>query len=321
MNSPAKNKHRTLAQVIWGLVYYTVLIIVWGAWVRISGSGDGCGDHWPLCNGVAIPTDSSTPVKTWIEISHRYSTAIFGILVLALLVKLYRITEKSHPARFWGLAILLFTATEALLGRLLVKEGLVNESHDLARLFIMPLHLVNTSLLLVSQVFCAESLVARLNEDDVHPRGRIKLPTIDLIIGALIIGILLLLTSGAIAALGSHLLPATSLKDGLIRDLSVASHPAVRLRILHPLLGLMLPPLIWLMCSKSVARVGEPATRTRAACNQFGIALTLMVALGVLTLLFLSPTWLKIAHLVAANVVVITAGRLLFFLCRDRRRV
>jgi cytochrome c oxidase assembly protein subunit 15 len=313
--SLAKTKQRNLGRLIWGLVYYTVLIIVWGAWVRISGSGDGCGDHWPLCNGVAIPTDSSTPVKTWIEISHRYSTALFGILVLALIVKLYRITDKAHPARSWGLAILVFTVTEALLGRLLVKEGLVNESHDLARLFIMPLHLVNTSLLLISQVFCAESLIFALSDSATyHPReGRNKLATL-----GLVVGLLLLLTSGAIAALGSHLLPATSLEDGLIRDLSVASHPAVRLRIIHPLLGLLLPPIIWLMFSKSAAQGGAHATQMRAASNQFGIALALMVVLGVLTLLLLSPTWLKLAHLVVANFVVITAGRLLFFRCRDR---
>jgi cytochrome c oxidase assembly protein subunit 15 len=265
---------------------------------------------------VAIPSTSGTPVKTWIEVSHRYSTALFGVLIVAVIVRLYRITPKGHSARFWGASILIFTVTEALLGRLLVKGGLVNESHNLARLFIMPLHLVNTSLLLISLVFCAESLSGELGSNPKQGERKIMLYTV-----GLVLGVLLLLTSGAIAALGSHLLPATSLEEGLIRDLSVASHPAVRLRIIHPLLGLLLPPLLWIMCSRIVAQGSACSDQTKAACRHFGLTLACMVVLGVLTLLLLSPTWLKLAHLIVANLVVITGGRTIFFLCRDNGRV
>ena len=81
MNTPPQSTpDNKLYAASWGLVAYTILIIAWGAWVRISGSGDGCGDHWPLCKGEAVPIGES--VKTWIEVSHRYSTALFGLLVL-----------------------------------------------------------------------------------------------------------------------------------------------------------------------------------------------------------------------------------------------
>lgn len=148
--------HRRLSLASWALVAYTVLIIVWGAWVRISGSGDGCGEHWPLCHGEAVPLGAS--VKTWTEVAHRYSTALFGLFILLQLFAIRRSCSPTHRARFWIWLTLLFTASEALIGRLLVVRGLVNESESLARLYVMPLHLVNTSLLLLAQVMTSEHL-------------------------------------------------------------------------------------------------------------------------------------------------------------------
>ena len=43
------------AKLAWAVVAVNLLVIVWGAYVRASFSGDGCGDHWPLCNGQVIP--------------------------------------------------------------------------------------------------------------------------------------------------------------------------------------------------------------------------------------------------------------------------
>ena len=53
-------------------IYFTILSILWGAWVRISGSGNGCGSSWPLCGGVIIP--EAEHKKTWIEFIHRLMT-------------------------------------------------------------------------------------------------------------------------------------------------------------------------------------------------------------------------------------------------------
>lgn len=60
----------------------TYALIVLGAVVRITGSGMGCGDHWPLCNGKLIPPLDDLP--TLIEWSHRLAAAGVGALVLAL---------------------------------------------------------------------------------------------------------------------------------------------------------------------------------------------------------------------------------------------
>ena len=112
----------------WLLVIYTVVVVAWGAWVRISGSGAGCGEDWPLCNGQAVPLNA--PIKTWIEILHRYSTALYGLLVLALIICSRCIFSRGHPARLWSILVLVFTLTEALIGRQLVTMKLVDDCTD-----------------------------------------------------------------------------------------------------------------------------------------------------------------------------------------------
>ncbi|MEZ4640810.1 MAG: COX15/CtaA family protein [Caldilineaceae bacterium] len=48
-------KLNALAKYSWGVLFYNLLVIMWGAYVRATGSGAGCGRHWPVCNGEVIP--------------------------------------------------------------------------------------------------------------------------------------------------------------------------------------------------------------------------------------------------------------------------
>jgi len=275
-------------------VAYTVVIILWGAWVRLSGSGDGCGDHWPLCNGEVIPLEQAK--KTWIEYSHRISTAIYGVLVLAQILLTRRAFPNKHPARWWAVMTLVFTITEALIGRQLVKSGLVNESADLARLVVMPLHLINTSLLLLSGVMTAESI-------KYGEAPRRLLTSLERKVGvSYLVGLAIVLTTGAIAALGSHLLPSASLMSGLSSDLASDSHLAVRLRILHPLLALAIPVGLLLF-----AKISPPEPQSQRALwyKRFVIILCVALLIGVATLSLLAPIWLKLTHLLMTNVLVI----------------
>jgi cytochrome c oxidase assembly protein subunit 15 len=183
-----------------------------------------------------------------------------------------------------------------------VKHGLVNDSQSLYRLLVMPLHLLNTSLLLCAQVATAESIRFGLN----RPSATRKLPSKQ--VYAIAAGMIILLTSGAIAALGSHLMPSESLIKGLQHDLHSNSHLAVRLRLLHPLLGLLIPMGLWLVIYNS-----GPLTRSSVIHSslrrQLTFTLALTVVIGVLTLGFLAPVWLKLSHLTVANLLVIMAAR------------
>lgn len=296
--------NRTLYVASWLLVLYTVVIIAWGAWVRISGSGDGCGDHWPLCNGAAVPLGA--PKKTWIEVSHRYSTALFGVLVLLQIVFIRRETSQGNLARRWVWLTLLFTLTEALFGRALVKNGLVNESEDLGRLIVMPLHLLNTSLLLFSEVVTAEGI--RFFDYARSPLTRRQRAGLAAILG----GLVLLLTTGAIAALGSHLMPSSSFVQGLQHDFSSDAHLAVRLRVIHPLLALSIPMLLWFYLGNSPSEVSDISRQSKGAYRHLAWGTLATIFIGILTLGLLSPTWLKLAHLLAANFLVILASRAVF---------
>jgi heme A synthase len=286
----------------WAIVWYTVIIIAWGAWVRISHSGDGCGDHWPLCNGEAVPLDG--PVKTWIEVSHRYSTALYGVLVGAMIGIALKVFGRSHPAFRWSLAVFVFTVLEALIGRQLVTMRLVDQSTDLARLIVMPLHLLNTSLLLLSTVFAAESFRFGFSE------RRALSPELRRLLSIAIVVLLMLLLTGAIAALGSHLAPSTSLESGLAHDLSSDSHLAVRLRLLHPLGALAFALLVPLFFSRLAARAPSPLAR--AWFVRLRAATYVAIVVGITTLSFLAPPWLKLTHLFLANVLVILLSLALF---------
>lgn len=297
---------RSLYRISWGIVIYTVLIILWGAWVRLSGSGDGCGDHWPLCNGEVLPSERIT--KTWIEYSHRISTAVYGVVVLLQIWWTRKLFKPKHPARFWAMATLLFTITEALLGRQLVKSGLVNESTDISRLFVMPLHLINTSLLLFSGVMTAESIrhgeiARRTVSSGEKKRGALFLA-----------GFIVVLVTGAIAALGSHLMPSESLLHGLTHDLAADSHPAVKLRILHPLLALTIPIGLLLFAQISV---GPRANSSQGIWyRRFALTTGGAVLIGVATLSLLAPVWLKLTHLLMTNILVIVFSLCVFHTLR-----
>jgi len=284
------------ARLAWTIVWLTVFNVVWGAWVRISGSGDGCGKSWPLCQGEVIPEASGT--ATWIELSHRVSTGCYGLLVVALLWQSFRHFNKGHPARFWAVAVLCFTILEALIGAKLVLFGLVADSEALARMIVMPLHLVNTALLLTSAVICAMA-----SQSMVTARRRLMPGTFGTLA---VVGILLLilLTTGAIAALGVHIAPAMSVFEGLSADVAQAAHPAVRLRLLHPILALVLVGVMpyFILRLKNIGRSIEVGR----SFGTFLIVFWSTAMFGMCTLLFLSPVWMKLGHLALANIVVIT---------------
>ena len=46
---------RNFTRFAWLTLGFLILVILWGAFVRATGSGAGCGNHWPLCNGVVVP--------------------------------------------------------------------------------------------------------------------------------------------------------------------------------------------------------------------------------------------------------------------------
>ena len=140
---PDHNSQKLSRWMFW-LWIYTLIVILWGAWVRVSHSGDGCGDHWPLCAGQFIP--SFEQKKTWIEYTHRLMSGVYGIAVIFLFIKIYKRSFTTIIKKL-NFLFIFFMLSEALLGALLVKGQLVTENDSFLRLFVMSLHQLNSFML------------------------------------------------------------------------------------------------------------------------------------------------------------------------------
>jgi heme A synthase len=276
------------ARYAWGVLAYNLAVILWGAIVRATGSGAGCGSHWPLCNGEIVPRAAA--LATLIEFSHRLTSgaALLGVLGLAVFAR--RAFAKGHPARFWAWASFVFILGEAAVGAGLVLFELVADNQSMARALFMASHLINTFFLLAALALTAHHGGGRAADERAVLPGPASL--------AALAGMLLLGSSGAVAALGDTLFPAGTLHEALAQDLSPTAHVLIRLRILHPTLALAAG--IGLLAL--VVHAGRaPATRRLAqAVGGLAIAQTL---LGALNVALLAPIALQVLHLLLADLL------------------
>ncbi len=287
---------RTFHKFCWLLVVYTVLVIIWGAWVRISHSGDGCGNHWPLCDGSYIPTAPSQ--KTLIEYFHRLSSGIYGIFVLALTIIAFRVFPKKSAARQVAVATFILMIIEALLGAALVLKGLVGENATIFRLSVMTLHQMNSLLLTGSTVILALVTQPARNPLTLQVSWQGLLAQ-----GSNWIIFMLIPATGAWAALANTLFPSQTLQEGLQKDLASDSPWILKLRIVHPILALVIGlSLILKFYKKSEQTEGDLSK----ANLQVASAMSIAVIFGILTLLLLSPVWMKLVHLTIAQLVWIS---------------
>ena len=199
---------RAFERFAWGTLLYTIFVIIWGAFVRASGSGAGCGDHWPLCNGQITPHAPS--FETMVELSHRITSGLSLILVIAMTVWAFRRFDKDHPVRGGAVASTVFILLEAALGAGLVLLKLVADNSSTLRAVAIALHLVNTFALLSAIAYTAWAASRKLTDSFTirADRGRC------VAIGCNVILFLLVGASGAIVALGDTLFPPSSISEG-----------------------------------------------------------------------------------------------------------
>jgi cytochrome c oxidase assembly protein subunit 15 len=296
-----------LRRFAWGVLAYFIAVILWGTLVRATGSGAGCGNHWPLCNGTVMQHSAS--VETLIEFTHRLTSGISLLSVVGLLVWTYKATARGHLARAAAVASVAFTMVEAILGAMLVMLGLTAQSQSPLRPAYLALHLTNTLLLLAALTLTAHML----SRQKGYLRGAIRLVAplgaIAAVVVVMIVGV-----TGSLAALGDTLFPASSLGQALAQDFSAGSGWLVRWRWTHPTVAFLSSIfLIWLL-----VRAAQRPTQGVAHWDNRGLsALVLLLlaaqyVLGVLDVFLLAPLWLQVAHLLGADVlwvalVVLTA--------------
>jgi cytochrome c oxidase assembly protein subunit 15 len=290
--APAPTRTARFQRFAWGVLAWNMLVVLWGAYVRASGSGAGCGSHWPLCNGEVIPV--APRIATIIEFTHRMMSGVALVGVIGLWLWSRANSAPGSRVRRMALASVVFLITEALLGAGLVLFNYVDKDQSVGRAFYLSLHLINTLLLLGALVLTA--WFSRGVEETSARRSSLVLTTLPIAI--------LVSVTGAIAALGDTLFPATSLAQGFHQDFSTAANFLLRLRVLHPALAI-LAGCYFVAMSVIVLRSTQSPVATKLAIGVLILALAQLVA-GAINLLLLAPVWMQITHLLLADLVWIS---------------
>jgi heme A synthase len=307
MNNPRwAIQTRRFAVYAWSVLAYNILVILWGAVVRATGSGAGCGEHWPLCQGLVIP--QAAQIATVIEFAHRATSGVAVVLVLGLLFLGLRRFSSGHPVRRCAAAAVFFTLTEGLIGAALVVFGQVGNNASMTRAFILSLHLVNTFLLLAVLALTARSTsaIAPTLHDGTGTPDHVSARGISLYIwyGTGLLGALAVAVTGTIAALGDTLFHATSLAQGLQWDFSGSPNTLLRLRIIHPAIAMVVGTFLLTLALRTLRSATAAVSKRLAQCLL--VLILLQFAFGLLNLLLLTPLWMQILHLLTADLVWIT---------------
>ena len=276
-------------------VVYNIFVILWGAFVRATGSGAGCGDHWPTCNGEVLPR--APELETMIELTHRLTSGGALIFAVVLVVWAARVWPKGSATRSLSWATLGFMVVEALVGAAIVLLRMTADNDTIGRAVVMGVHLVNTLLLMGAMV-----LTAWVAAGKPVPRRDTNRSAAGLL-GAAVVGMLVLGASGGVTALGDTLFPADSLAEGIAQDLSPTAHILVRLRVFHPLIAIAVGG--YTIVVAMLTGLSGPAGARRFALALVGLIVG-QVVVGGLNVVLLAPVWMQLVHLLMADLVWIT---------------
>jgi heme a synthase len=285
--TPAESRFRTWALSSLG---FTLLVILWGALVRATGSGAGCGSHWPTCNGEVLPKAPAT--ATLIEFTHRITSGLALVIVVLVAILAFRTYARGHYARTAAGWSVFFMLTEALVGAGLVLFEKVAGDTSIARGYWMAAHLINTFLLVAAMTLTVWA-ADRDDRPESSRRQSHDLPRA--------------LRARSDARHGCdrrdrrarrYALPAASLREGIAQDFAHDAHPFVQLRVLHPFVAVA-GALHLLVLASTFLRSGD--LRVKKPAQALAGFVVMQVLVGVVNLLLAAPTGLQLLHLLIAD--------------------
>ena len=278
----------SFANFAWFSLFYNVLVIAWGVFLRSMGFGDGCGSNWPLCTGAKSPEKGS--LATIIEFSHRASTGLVGILAIVTVVWAIRAFPKGHPSKKFAGGFMFFTVLEAWIGRYLVIHGLVTGNDTVQRAIWMGVHVLSTFMLLGCIAGAALS-ASKIRPMHLKSQGAVGWLLTFGFIGTMILGV-----SGAISAFGHQVRPDV---QGLTEMLRPAAFWANKLAVAHPVGSASIGLYLLLMCSLVQHLRPDPFVKQASKLVMAVLFVQLMV--GALNIFFKAPVVLQMIHLVLAD--------------------
>ncbi len=335
--NPAVNQNRNFSRFAWFNLHYNLFVVLWGAFVRATGSGAGCGSHWPLCNGEIVPRAPN--VETLIEFSHRLTSGVALILVIVLFVWARRLfppglDSQSQRVRMGAAWVLALMIVEALVGAGLVLGDLVVDDTSTLRIFVMGAHLTTTFFLLAALALTAAwSSQHGTFGSAAGERRKLALWGRDRLLTACLLVLLVTGISGAVSALGVTLYPVESHAEAIQAHLNEDSPLVVRLRLVHPALSVAVTLLLFALARRTHDALssaggngrGSHVSEERAA--NLSRLLMLMVfaqmAGGLLNIALKAPVWMQLAHLLLADglwIVLVLLGDALLDPALDRLR-
>lgn len=279
------------------ILFLNVAVILWGAYVRATGSGAGCGSHWPLCNGEVLPR--AVEVETKIEFVHRLSS---GLAFVGVAIQYYfarKVYGKGSSVERFALLALIFILIEALIGAGLVLFEWVADNISVARAASISVHLINTLFLLAALTLTWWTSNKKFFHVQTDPKSH-RLMSFILPVSAVLIGV-----TGAIAALGDTLFPATSILESFQQDFSNTAHILIRLRTLHPFFAVLGGVFVIIIVLNYFLESASAVIKKLS----IGIVLLggLQIILGFINVFLLAPVWMQIVHLFFADILWIVA--------------
>ena len=260
----------------------SIASILAGAFVRATGSGDGCGATWPTCKGKIIPALSDT--SELIEFSHRSLSGVLLVVTLIIFAKTRKF-QKDSLVRIVTKYLTFFVIFEALIGAVIVIFEWVGLNSSLPRIIAVPIHLVNTFGLLGSYAILYKILQDDLqNIKNMFNKNFLLISSLFLLSGA----------TGSITALADVLFPSASFVEGFLADFDRTSEVLTRLRILHPIISSTLSIVLYVYATGI-------RKKYNVSVKPLQILILIAVFLGVINVLSNIVLPLSILHLAIAD--------------------
>jgi len=260
----------------------SIASILAGAFVRATGSGDGCGATWPTCKGKIIPALSDT--SELIEFSHRSVSGVLLVVTLIIFAKTRKF-QKESLVRTVTNYLTFFVIFEALIGAVIVIFEWVGLNSSLPRIIAVPIHLVNTFGLLGSYAILYKILQDDLqNIKNMFNKNFLLISSLFLLSGA----------TGSITALADVLFPSASFVEGFLADFDRTSEVLTRLRILHPIISSTLSIVLYVYATGI-------RKKYNVSVKQLQTLILIAVFLGVINVLSNIVLPLSILHLAIAD--------------------
>ena len=277
-----------LRRLAWTGAGLALGLIVLGGVVRITGSGMGCGDHWPRCHGEWFPP---LDLPTMIEIGHRWAAALVSVVVLAVAVVAWRRHAAEPALRRPATLALLLLVIQVLLGAVTVKLSLPP--------WVVITHLANAMLLLAALLVVA--LRASAPEGPAPPAPDARHPAHRLVVATAALGFVVILFGAQVANFHAGLLClGLPLCNGALLP---PEAPLGALHWTHRVLAFAFFALVVAVYARVRAAAGEEGARLRRSAGLVLAATAAQLAVAAAMIAHLLPPGLRVLHLLVGSLV------------------